>query len=232
MDGESSCESDISESWSLIDLNLSEQLDGEQHVAKPDDPTTFKATPKEIIKTENDSENKKNENFELMEFSNNSSQVDEHNEISSSTFDNNESPQNASGKPFQDFIFLDEEKKLSEDETDKIEGVKFDSDVEILEGEHKCRGKNFLFVVNRNNFYDFFLFLDTDFDTDGISVISEAECDERRGYYSSENDKNWEEELQTEYLNNAFEKNNQTVIKKRRKRVKVYSDSSDDNLNR
>lgn len=63
-------------------------------------------------------------------------------------------------------------------------------------------------------------------------MISEAECDDETRYYSNENDKNWEEELQTDYLNNAFEKNTQTVIKKRRKRVKVYSDSSDDNLNR
>lgn len=74
-----------------------------------------------------------------------------------------------------------------------------------------------------------FIISDTDFDTDGISVISEAEYNETR-YYSNENDKNWEEELQTEYLSNAFEKNNPTVIRKRRKRVKLYSDSSDDNF--
>lgn len=70
---------------------------------------------------------------------------------------------------------------------------------------------------------------ETDFDTDGISVISEAECDETK-YYSNENDKNWEEELQTEYLSNAFKRTSQTVIKKRRKKIKFYSDSSDDNL--
>lgn len=152
MDGESSCESDISESWSLIDLNLSEQLVDGQHISNTNEPTSL-IESKETIKNENETKNEKNnplENFELMEFSNNANQVDDCNGISSSTFDSPLKNADEPGKQFQDFIFLDEDKKLSEDEKEKEranvhENVKFDSDIENFEGEHKCRGKNFQF---------------------------------------------------------------------------------------
>lgn len=146
MDGESSCESDISESWSLIDLNLTEQLVDGQDVLNTNEPATI-IEPKDVIKNEIDFKNGKNsasENFELMEFSNNANQVDDCNGVSSSTFDSPQKGTDKAGKQFQDFIFLDEDKKLSEDEKEKLNGhenVKFDCD-DDLEREHKCRGNN------------------------------------------------------------------------------------------
>lgn len=139
MDGESSCDSDVSESWSLIDLNLNEQL---ADVTNSSDPIPSEATPKTAIKNENGCESEKKipaENFELMEFADNLSQINDSQTNLSSLIDN---PKKEA--PFEAFMFLDEAKRVEELEVGKVddeENVKFNfNDVDILEGEHKSKG--------------------------------------------------------------------------------------------
>lgn len=144
MDGESSCESDVSESWSIIDLNLNEQL---PEAASTNHLISSEATPNEIIKNENDCKNEKKiitEKFELMEFSKDLNQVDNSQTILSSKVD---SPKKESStKSLQDFIILDDGQGMNElvrENNDFHENLKFNfNDTDVLECENKSRGRS------------------------------------------------------------------------------------------